>query len=74
MIGHENGIWTVCYVGNNMIASAAADQFIKIWDLNTNECKTTFEAHKDQVRKIINIDEGRFASCSNDGYIKVWNS
>ena len=57
------------------IVSASSDKTIKIWDVQTNECLSTFEGHTNFVRAVVlSSDEKYIVSGSNDQTIKIWDT
>lgn len=56
-----------------MALTGSADKTIRLWNLNTNECTKSIDAHSDCVRDIKLINNEQFLSCSNDATIKRWN-
>lgn len=73
--GHSGPVWAVCIFhssdGEEIVVSGSADKTIKLWQ--KGECLRTIQAHDDCVRGISKIDETRFASCSYDSTLKIWN-
>jgi len=72
--GHSAAVWAVLplFVGSQLIIiTASADKTIKIWE--NGICKKTIPAHTDCVRALTLIPGIGFASCGNDGAIKVWS-
>ena len=53
-------------IGNGTIS------IFKLTSLTTYEKIQTFKIHNDKVRKIIELKDGRFASCSKDKTIQIW--
>ncbi len=53
-------------IGNGTIS------IFKLTSLTTYEKIQTFKIHNDRVRKIIELKDGRFASCSKDKTIQIW--
>lgn len=68
LTGHKYGV-EVCVLSNNIITGAYKD--IHIWNLSGKLVKSIRLAHDHQIRKIIPHPLG-FASCGNDGFIRVW--
>ncbi|KAK7292576.1 hypothetical protein RJT34_15427 [Clitoria ternatea] len=68
--GHTKA--AVCLaVGGKMLYSGSMDQSIKVWDLDTLECKMTLKEHTDVVTSLICWDDYLLSS-SFDCTIKVW--
>ena len=64
MQGSNDYIFASLYSGN-----------ISFFKLNTNNSHPNIQninAHKDKVRKIIELKDGRYVSCSGDKTIKIW--
>ncbi|EPX73482.1 WD repeat protein Lub1 [Schizosaccharomyces octosporus yFS286] len=68
--GHESSVWAVLALGEDSFVTGSADKTIKIW--KGDKVVKSFVAHVDCVRSICKIPQG-FASCSNDGIIKLWS-
>ncbi|KAK7285349.1 hypothetical protein RJT34_20118 [Clitoria ternatea] len=68
--GHTKA--AVCLaVGGKMLYSGSMDQSIKVWDLETLECKMTLKEHTDVVTSLICWDD--YLLSSSFGFtIKVW--
>ena len=60
---------------DNMLLSGTSENFINLWNLNTNTNKKMhqFIGHKLWVNCLIKINDNIFASASNDSQIKIWN-
>ncbi|KAH8117032.1 phospholipase A-2-activating protein [Phellopilus nigrolimitatus] len=72
--GHEQSVWAVQIVdeGEETYLTASADKTIKMWI--KNKVLKTFTGHTGAVRGLALIPGVGFASCSNDGEIRVWTS
>ncbi|KAI6007452.1 WD40 repeat-containing protein [Pisolithus albus] len=58
----------------SLLASAAADKQIKIWDVYTGEIVKTFSGHREGVNDVAWSSDGEFlASASDDKTIILWN-
>ncbi|EPY51121.1 WD repeat protein Lub1 [Schizosaccharomyces cryophilus OY26] len=68
--GHESSVWAVLALGEDSFVTGSADKTIKIW--KGDKLVKSFEAHVDCVRSLCKIPQG-FASCSNDGTVKLWS-
>lgn len=73
--GHRDGIYQVRYSPDgNMIASASADQTIKLWH-SDGRLLQTIGGHTQRVSSIdFSPDSQRLASASWDGTVKLWSS
>eukprot|EP01117_Protostelium_nocturnum_P011757 TRINITY_DN4285_c0_g1_i1.p1 TRINITY_DN4285_c0_g1~~TRINITY_DN4285_c0_g1_i1.p1 ORF type:complete len:471 (+),score=127.07 TRINITY_DN4285_c0_g1_i1:112-1524(+) len=65
--GHNAAVWAVLGLSNGDIVTGSADKTIRVWR-NGIQIKL-IEKHQGCVRSIIEIDQNRFASCGNDGWI-----
>ncbi|MEH2054397.1 WD40 repeat domain-containing protein, partial [Nostoc sp.] len=56
------------------LASASADNTIKIWDVSSGQLLKTFTGHTDAVRSVAySLDGQQLASASRDKTIKIWD-
>lgn len=53
--------------------SGSEDKTIKVWDARSGECLKTLKLHTDQVKCVLNLKNGSFASASSDKSIKIWH-
>src|SRR5204862_159075 len=57
-----------------LLASAGADNVIKVWTYETGEQARTIPAHGKQVTRLVFIGSTpQFATCSGDATVKFWN-
>jgi len=57
-----------------LLASAGADNVIKVWTYETGEQARTIPAHGKQVTRLVFIGTTpQFATCSGDATVKFWN-
>jgi WD40 repeat protein len=75
LTGHKYRINRILYSKIDRMYSASSDGKIIIWDVNTNQSiGPAIEAHSRPVTDIAVTSDGRIIiSCSDDGYIRVWN-
>ena len=75
--GHEERVNCVDYNKQipNELASCANDKTIKIWDIQTGQCKKTFVLDEDIAAIKYNpTDPTSFISGSDDGLIRFWDT
>jgi WD40 repeat protein len=73
--GHSDSINAVTITPDGKLAvSASKDETLKVWDLQTGECRRTLRGHRDRVTSLAVTTDGKLAvSASIDKTIKVWN-
>lgn len=74
MKGHTSRLYSLLSLPNGDLASASADKKIRIWNLNSGECKIILTGHIEYVCSLALLPNGDLASGSNDGTIKIWNT
>jgi DDB1- and CUL4-associated factor 13 len=73
--GHKDSVHSLCKHSTqlNIILSGACDGEVKIWNLSTQKCLQTYQAHEGFVRGIcMNAAATSFFTCGNDKIIKHW--
>ena len=73
LIGHKNGIFSICKINENMIASASCDKTVRLWDLQNKKCIHIFEGHTSFVWSVVKLTDNKIASASSDKTIKIWD-
>ena len=58
---------------HNKLITGSHDATIKIWDLETGECKKTLLDHKVSVQSVLILPNNKFISGSLDKTIKIWD-
>ena len=55
------------------LVSSASDGLIKLWNIKTNECVSTFDEHSDKIWALsVTKNEERFISGGADGKLVLW--
>ncbi|KAJ1966719.1 WD repeat protein Lub1 [Dispira parvispora] len=77
LVGHQYAIWAVLSLPDGSILTGSADKLIKRWQ--GSNCVGTYRGHTDCVRGLALLSDtlgdphqATFASCSNDGTIRLW--
>jgi WD40 repeat protein len=72
---HTQGILDTAITSDGQtIISVSFDGTLKVWDLATGKCKSTFEGHADAVRGVaVTPDDQTIVSASFDRTLKVWD-
>ena len=73
---HDGHIYSLCQATNDRIISASSDHTIKIWEKSSNDLilLSTINKHTDSVMKVIALPKKKFASCSDDRSIRIFNA
>ena len=74
--GHQEGVVTVAISPDNQtIASGSMDGMVLLWDANTKQLITSFQAHQSAVKSIgFQINSQFLITASWDRTIKIWRS
>ena len=71
---HTSNIWKIIsYENNKKYITCSYDKTIIVRNSEDNTIVRTFNDHKEQVRDILLLSDGRLASSSKDKTIKIWN-
>jgi WD40 repeat protein len=73
--GHTNCVYFVAITPDSRTAvSGSEDRTLKVWDLDTGQCRATFEGHTGDVVGVAITPNGKTAvSGSQDHTLKVWD-
>ena len=71
--GHHGSVNCLIQLTSGLLASAADDSSIKIWNPTTGELLHTLEEHFSRVTCLTELPEGILASGSFDTSIRLWN-
>jgi predicted NACHT family NTPase len=72
LVGHTDCVNTVVQVNDKILASAADDKMIMIWNIDYDDVNAVFSGHDDKVYALIVANE-KIISGSRDKTVKVWN-
>jgi WD40 repeat protein len=72
--GHESPVSVLKLLNNGYtLASGSNDHTIKLWNLKTNSCICTMNAHTDIIIYLDELPNERLISGSYDGMVKLWD-
>jgi len=66
-------IKSVCFAGNDRIASASETDSIHIWDLATGRLIQTLQGHRNKVRCVAYLGKDELLSGSFDNTLRIWD-
>ncbi|WP_335084629.1 nSTAND1 domain-containing NTPase [Nostoc sp.] len=74
--GHSNWVYSVAFSPDSKtIASASADNTVKLWNAATGKEITTLKGHSSAVNSVAFSPDGKIiASASKDKTVKLWNA
>ena len=72
-VGNEYSVNCIKIVNDDKLISGDSFGLIKIWKIDTSQCLKTITAHTKVVRAIKFLYNERFATCSDDKKIKLFN-
>ncbi|MEH1862447.1 MAG: WD40 repeat domain-containing protein, partial [Nostoc sp.] len=74
--GHSNSVNSVAFSPDDkIIASASADNTVKLWNASTGKEITTLNGHSNLVNSVAFSPDGKtIASASADKTVKLWNA
>lgn len=75
LIGHTNYVWDVVITSDGRrVLSASNDKTVRMWDVPSGNCLTTFTGHEAFVCSVaVSSDDRWVAAGAADGAIKIWD-
>lgn len=70
--GHEDFVYSLECLTDEILASGSADCSIKIWNFRSMNLLFTLSNHSDIVTCLLKLDNSRLASGSKDKSVKIW--
>jgi TIR domain/Domain of unknown function (DUF4365)/Ras of Complex, Roc, domain of DAPkinase/WD domain, G-beta repeat len=72
--GHTNWIRSIAVSPDGKWAASGSDDWtLKIWDIDSRECRTTLRGHTGSVRTVLTLKGKRVVSGSDNGEIRIWD-
>ena len=72
--GHKSWILSAIELQEeDKFITCGRDHTLRVWNILSTNCELILDEHKENVNDVIELIEGIIASCSSDGFIKVWN-
>ncbi|CAJ0841078.1 9637_t:CDS:2 [Entrophospora sp. SA101] len=68
LTGHDGGVWALQYIDEVLVSGG-----LRVWDINTAECKHVLHGHTSTVRSLKMKDKTIAVSGSRDATLRVWN-
>lgn len=77
---HLDNVRGITVLSNERIVSWAGhigrqscDNALRLWDVNTGECRAVLKGHSDDICNVIILPNGRLLSWSHDGSLRLWD-
>lgn len=72
LIGDKHRITDIKILSSELILTASRGYLLRLWNINTGKCEKILEGHKDAIRCLLILQDGRIVSGSNDNSIIIW--
>uniref|UniRef100_A0A6B2LG85 Uncharacterized protein n=1 Tax=Arcella intermedia TaxID=1963864 RepID=A0A6B2LG85_9EUKA len=73
LLGHTGPVWAIDVSPNKLWIVSAGDLTIKLWSLESLECKLTFTGHKKPISCVKFLDDHSIVSGSQDHTLRIWD-
>lgn len=74
-LAHEDGVWSLAWLGPDALVSGSCDSLVKVWDVDSGEVRQTLQGHQWGVVSVAaRTSKDLIVSSSQDSHIKVWNA
>jgi WD40 repeat protein len=74
LVGHQERVFAVAFVGEDRAVSAGADNTIRLWDLKTGKGVREFKGHEKGVNGLaVSRDRKRLLSGGGDRRLRLWD-
>lgn len=73
---HKGSVFSVCGLRNGNLISSGSDGLVKVWEIYEEGYKNiqTLHGHTKPVNKVIELEDGKVCSCSDDKKIRIWEN
>ena len=71
--GHTDSVYSLILVKDGNLASGSADETIKIWKRENDQCFKTLQCHTGRIWALESKYTFDLISCSGEESIKIWN-
>ncbi|KAI5779685.1 WD40-repeat-containing domain protein [Geopyxis carbonaria] len=72
LTGHVMGVWAMVPWGKTLV-SGGCDRDVRVWDMETGECKSILRGHTSTVRCLKMSDRYTAISGSRDTTLRIWD-
>ncbi len=74
--GHAKSVWGITFSPDRkLLASASADNTVKLWNITTGKVIKTLKGHTNEVYSVIFSPDGKLlASASGDKTVRLWDT
>jgi WD40 repeat protein len=73
LVGHREHISCITRSADSELVTASFDRKVKIWDLETGECKQTFEGNKERILRVAVAPDRSIVTKDDRGQVQVWD-